>query len=128
VPDVSGNADPYSGYAVVVGGTPQVIGGTSAVAPLWAGLLARINQSFARKDGNPVGFVNPLLYAGATAGTAFHDVTQGNNDIYHALQGKYPAGTGWDPCTGLGTPDGTRLLGALSGQPAKAAAARKTRA
>jgi len=124
VPDVSGNADPYSGYSVVVGGTAQVIGGTSAVAPLWAGLLARINQSLARKGSNAVGFANPLLYA-PTARAAFHDITQGNNDIYKALHGEYPAGRGWDPCTGLGTPDGTRLLGALSGQPA--AAARRAR-
>jgi kumamolisin len=111
VPDVSGNADPYSGYAVFVGGKSQNIGGTSAVAPLWAGLLARINQ----KVGKPVGFINALIYAPGAA-SAFHDVTQGNNDIYNDLKGKFPAGMGWDPCTGQGTPDGTAVLAVLSGQ------------
>jgi kumamolisin len=78
-----------------------VIGGTSAVAPLWAALIARLNQEL----GKPVGYVNPLLYAAGTA-SAFHDVTSGGN-------GGYDAGPGWDPCTGLGTPDGTALLQAL---------------
>jgi kumamolisin len=78
------------------------VGGTSAVAPLWAGLLARINQGL----GKPVGFINPLLYA-APANATFHDITQGNN-------GDYKAGTGWDACTGLGTPNGQNLLQALT--------------
>jgi kumamolisin len=111
VPDVSGNADPYSGYQVFVDGSAQVIGGTSAVAPLWAGLLARINQ----KLGKPVGFVNALLYA-SDASSAFHDVTEGNNDIYNDLRGKFPAAPGWDPCTGQGTPNGTAVLAVLTGQ------------
>jgi kumamolisin len=110
VPDVSGNADPYSGYQVFVDGSAQVIGGTSAVAPLWAGLLARVNQ----KLGKPVGFINALLYASGGA-TAFHDITSGNNDIYKDLGGKFPAGPGWDPCTGQGTPNGTAVLAVLSG-------------
>jgi len=104
VPDVAGNADPESGYNVVVDGQQTVIGGTSAVAPLWAGLLALINQSL----GTNVGFVNAQLYA-AQAEATFHDITSGNN-------GTYSAGKGWDACTGLGTPDGNALLAALKGE------------
>lgn len=110
VPDVSGNADPYSGYQVFVDGKAQTIGGTSAVAPLWAGLLARINQ----KLGKPVGFINTLLYAQGEA--PFHDITTGNNDIYNDLGGKFPAAKGWDPCTGLGSPNGSAVMAMLSGQ------------
>jgi len=112
VPDVSGNADPYSGYSVYIGGQSQVIGGTSAVAPLWAGLIARINQSLIQAGGKPAGFINALIYPQESD---FHDITKGNNDIYNDLNGKYPAAAGWDPCTGLGTPNGTKLLAALSG-------------
>jgi len=61
VPDVSGNADPNTGYNILVDGENAVFGGTSAVAPLWAALVARINQSI----GKPVGFLNPLIYAQA---------------------------------------------------------------
>jgi kumamolisin len=103
VPDVAGDADPASGYSVRVDGSATVLGGTSAVAPLWAALLARINQSL----GVPVGFVNPRLYSPAGAAT-FHDVTSGNNN-------GYSAGPGWDPCTGWGSPDGARLLQSLRG-------------
>jgi kumamolisin len=71
------------------------------VAPLWAGLIALINQKF----GHPLGYLNPKLYPIGEAD--FHDVTTGNN-------GAYSAGPGWDPCTGLGTPDGAKLLAALS--------------
>jgi kumamolisin len=101
VPDVAADADPESGYKVVVDGQESVIGGTSAVAPLWAGLLARINQAL----GKNVGYVNPLLYSAAAEST-FHDITSGSN-------GDYSAGPGWDACTGLGTPDGAELLAAL---------------
>jgi len=101
VPDVAGNADPASGYAVFVDGAPTVIGGTSAVAPLWAALVARMNQAL----GAAVGFLNPSLYSPPDAAT-FHDITEGNND-------GYSAGPGWDPCTGWGSPDGGRLLQAL---------------
>jgi kumamolisin len=104
VPDVAGDADPETGYNVVVDGRQTVIGGTSAVAPLWAGLLALVNQSL----GTNVGYLNPLLYV-ANAEETFHDVTSGSN-------GDYSAGPGWDACTGLGSPDGTALLGALKGK------------
>ena len=72
-----------------------MIGGTSAVAPLWAGLIARINA----QRGNPVGFINPTLYA--TQG-ALRDITQGNN-------GHFVAEPGWDACTGLGSPNGSQI-------------------
>jgi kumamolisin len=104
VPDVAADADPSSGFNVVVDGQSTVVGGTSAVAPLWAGLLARINQSL----GKPVGYLNPLLYSSAVAQT-FRDITSGTN-------GGFSAGPGWDPCTGLGTPNGAALLSALKNQ------------
>jgi len=99
VPDVAGNADPQTGYQVLVDGQSMVIGGTSAVAPLWAGLIARLNATL----GKPVGFLNPQLYARAAA---FNDITTGNNGAYNAAKG-------WDCCTGLGSPSGTKLLTAL---------------
>jgi kumamolisin len=103
VPDVAGNADPNSGYKVRVEGSDTVVGGTSAVAPLWAGLVALFNQ----KLGKPVGYLNPLLYSKVAPGGGFHDITQGNN-------GAFSAGKGWDPCTGLGSPDGAKILSLLS--------------
>jgi kumamolisin len=103
VPDVAGDADPDTGYNVFVDGSAVVIGGTSAVAPLWAGLLARINQGL----GKNAGYLNPLLYA-SNADRTFHDITSGSN-------GDYSAQPGWDACTGLGTPDGEALYLALGG-------------
>ena len=101
VPDVAGDASPASGYAVRVDGRDMVIGGTSAVAPLYAGLVAQLNQRL----GRPVGFLNPILY-GPGGGTAIRDITEGSN-------GAYPAGPGWDACTGLGRIDGAALLAIL---------------
>ncbi|WP_233840019.1 S53 family peptidase [Dyella sp. 2HG41-7] len=103
VPDVSGNADPMTGYQVLIDGQSQVIGGTSAVAPLWAALIARLNQ----KLGKPVGDVHAAIYQ--IGESAFRDITQGNN-------GAYQAGAGWDACTGLGSPNGQALLTALTTQ------------
>ena len=103
VPDVCGDADPATGYTILVDGADQTIGGTSAVAPLWAGLSALLNQAL----GTPVGFLQPQLYAAATQ-SAFNDITKGNN-------GAYQAGPGWDACTGLGSPKGAALLQALGG-------------
>jgi kumamolisin len=100
VPDVAGDASPTTGYNILVDGSKQVVGGTSAVAPLWAGLIALINQ----QTGKPAGLVNPVLYA---APSAFRDITQGNN-------GSFSAGPGWDACTGLGSPIGTAVEKALS--------------
>jgi kumamolisin len=105
VPDIAGNADPASGYIVRVDGADTVIGGTSAVSPLWAGLIALMNQSREAK-GRPVGFLTPQLYDLTAAARAFRDITAGNN-------GAYEANAGWDPCTGLGSPNGKALMKAL---------------
>lgn len=115
VPDVAGDADPYTGYQVLLNGQAAVFGGTSAVAPLWAGLLARINQRLKSKGGNAAGFLNPLLYGALLNSGALTDVTSGNNDVTGTLKGLYKAGKGWDACTGLGSPNGTKLLKALGG-------------
>jgi kumamolisin len=95
VPDIAGNADPETGYAVRVDGAVSVIGGTSAVAPLWAALLTRLNQL----AGKPAGLINPQLYQ---APAALRDITSGNN-------GDFAAAPGWDACTGLGSPNGAAL-------------------
>jgi kumamolisin len=107
VPDVAGNADPSTGYQVRVDGQNQVVGGTSAVAPLWAALVALMNEQL----GKNVGFLNATLYGLGEAD--FRDITSGNNDDSHL--GYYSAKAGWDPCTGLGTPNGTALLNAIAG-------------
>jgi kumamolisin len=103
VPDVSGDADPETGYQVLVDGQSMVIGGTSAVAPLWSGLIALLNQ----KLGQPLGFLLPALYALPSSTEAFNDITQGSN-------GAFSAGPGWDACTGLGSPSGEDLFAALA--------------
>ena len=105
VPDVSADADPNSGYSVRVDGQSVVVGGTSAVAPLWAGLIALMNQQL----GTSVGFINPKLYGlngYPSSPGPLRDITTGSN-------GAYDAGVGWDPVTGLGSPDGERLEKAL---------------
>jgi kumamolisin len=105
VPDVAGNADPVTGYSIYADGKSQVVGGTSAVAPLWAALISRLAQA----TGTRFGLIQPALYAGVSPGVdapGFHDITSGNN-------GAYSAGPGWDACTGLGSPDGTALLDRL---------------
>jgi kumamolisin len=99
VPDVAGNADPASGYVIFLNGQPLVVGGTSAVAPLWAGLIALLNE----KVGRPLGWLHPKLYGKLAAGKALRDITVGNN-------GDFYAHVGWDACTGLGTPIGAAIL------------------
>ncbi|GAA3763416.1 S53 family peptidase [Terriglobus aquaticus] len=121
VPDVSGNADPATGYQVRVDGQNLVIGGTSAVAPLWAGLLAVVNA----QSKTTVGFVQPRLYA-ANGSSSFHDITSGNN-------GAFKAGPGWDACTGLGSPNVPNLItllaqSASTTKPTKPKPTRKTSA
>jgi len=102
VPDISGDADPDTGYKVRVDGTDTVIGGTSAVAPLWSGLLARINQL----TGKPVGYLHPQLYKNPDA---LRDITSGNNGDFYASEG-------WDACTGLGSPDGRKVSDIFTGE------------
>jgi kumamolisin len=106
VPDVAGDADPTTGYVTRVDGQPDVIGGTSAVAPLWAGLIALINESL----GKPAGYLNPVLYQSADPQADFNDITSGNN-------GAYKARKKWDACTGLGTPKGSKIAVALGASP-----------
>ena len=104
VPDIAGNADNVSGYVLAFnGGTTGPVGGTSAVSPLYAGLVAVLNAAL----GEPVGFLNNNLNT-AEGPFAFHDVTTGNNNGYNA-------GIGWDAVTGLGSINGTSLQTALLG-------------
>ncbi len=105
VPDVAGVADPATGYQILLNGQQQIVGGTSAVAPQWAALVALLNETL----GKPVGFLNPALYA--LPESDFRDITSGNNDDSNL--GHYSAQPGWDPCTGLGSPNGTAILNAL---------------
>lgn len=113
VPDVAAVADPVTGVVVmrIDGKHLEPIGGTSASAPLWAALVARLNEGLKARCG----FLNPILYGRFPAGV-LRDITVGNN-------GAYAAGQGWDPCTGLGSPNGTQLLEALSGAGTQARAA-----
>ncbi len=101
VPDIAGDADPATGYIIRVDGQTMPIGGTSAVAPLWAGLIAVANQ----QNGKPAGFIQPAIYAAKNKG-AFNDVVTGNN-------GTQQAGPGWDACTGRGSPIAPRVIAAI---------------
>ncbi len=94
LPDVAADADPNTGYKVLVDGQELVIGGTSAVAPLMAALIALINQD----KKQPAGFIHPLLYENANL---CRDITQGDNITTSTKLG-YKAGKGWDACTGWG--------------------------
>jgi kumamolisin len=111
VPDVTGNGDPQTGYNVLVDGQKEQYGGTSAVAPLWAALIARINQKLQGR----VGFINPQLYALHTNAAAFHNVSQGSNRVSYGAFNNigYDAGAGWNAASGLGSPDGTVLCNLL---------------
>jgi subtilase family serine protease len=122
LPDIAGNASYYSGYLLQVDGKPNVQNnGTSSVAPLYAGLIAIINATL----GQPVGYLNPTLYAlaknPAYAGV-IRDINDGISNAVHWVNqdgttGRpspgYTSGAGWDACTGLGVLDGTKLLAAL---------------
>lgn len=115
VPDVAGVADPLTGYNIWFNGqmnsnsngSQNAFGGTSAVAPLYAGLITLINKSL----GRAVGFINPIIYENVNVRNTFHDITSGNNNI--GGDSDYMAGVGWDACTGLGSPNGIDLLNAL---------------
>jgi len=103
VPDVAGNADPETGYNILVDGERQVVGGTSAAAPLWAGLIVLLNQKLNQR----LGFINPMLY-NIDQSSGFRDINLGNNGVFSAT-------FGWDPVTGQGSPMGAQLLQALQG-------------
>jgi len=109
IPDVAANADPNTGYWVFSGGKPTIVGGTSAAAPLWACLIARLNVNLNAKLGN----FNALLYTQIGPKGVLRDITSGNNDTDGLLDGRFAAGPGWDACTGWGSPDGVKLLQAL---------------
>jgi kumamolisin len=117
LPDLAGHADESTGYQVRVDDLDTVIGGTSAVAPLTAGLVALCNESL----GTNIGFLNPLLYGRLGKNGVFRDITSGNNDMTGHVGG-YKAGPGWDACSGFGSPDGAALLAALKTPKHKAAA------
>ncbi len=111
VPDVAADADPSTGLAIYSGGVWQLGGGTSAAAPLWAGIMAIADQM----AGHPLGFINDALYKLATSShyaTDFHDITSGSNTYVGKgvdVQG-YTAVQGWDAASGLGTPDAENLI------------------
>jgi kumamolisin len=111
IPDVAAAAGLVPGYQIFALGQSLASGGTSASAPLWAALIARVNQRLGEiRPGSTVGYVTPLLYTGVGLTSAFRDVKEDGNGFYSAADG-------WDPCTGWGTPNGTELLRALtSGQ------------
>jgi subtilase family serine protease len=113
VPDVAANASPNSGYPITVGGKLYTASGTSASAPLWAALIAVINAAL----GTNVGFVNPRLYA--LGSRPFRDIVGAPGPADNGLNGiaGYPAGPGWDACTGWGSPNGAALLKALNPNP-----------
>jgi subtilase family serine protease len=118
VPDVALTADHV--FVAYNNGATAWFGGTSCAAPLWAGFTALVNQQAAANGLGPVGFLNPALYAigtGTSYTVCFHDVTTGNNEWSHSKT-KYTAVTGYDLCTGWGTPNGTNLINALVGTPA----------
>ncbi len=109
VPDVSAAADPFTGLGIYLNGQWTMAGGTSASAPVWAALMAIANQT----AGHPLGFINPGLYKLANSSTYqqdFHDVVEGNNTNLAAQVQGYPAVSGWDPVTGLGTPNAEKLI------------------
>jgi kumamolisin len=107
VPDVAGDADPFTGYQVDVDGSNIIVGGTSAVAPLWAGMITLFNQATQKQ----VGYLNPSLYQQiASIANTFRDITSGSN-------GSYKAGSGWDACTGWGSPNGAAILQFLLNPP-----------
>jgi kumamolisin len=103
VPDVAGPADPHHGCAIVVGGEQCASAGTSAVAPLWAALIACVNTELHARCG----YVTPMLYQlSKSEDKPLRDITEGDNGLYRA-------GRGWNACTGLGSPMVERLIEAL---------------
>ncbi|MBC3843199.1 hypothetical protein GXW82_32335 [Streptacidiphilus sp. 4-A2] len=124
VPDVSALADPATGYLLALDSGHgindwYIIGGTSGAAPTWAAMLAQADSTASCKADGPVGQVNPTLYAAArtTYSSSFYDVTSGSNDWQPSgyTGGNYPATSGYDLATGLGTPKYAGLLTELCG-------------
>jgi kumamolisin len=117
VPDVAANASANTGYFVVASGQQEISGGTSASAPLWAGLVARMNQQLA-SSGKRVGYLTPLLYGAVPGGTGTlgqkgcNDIHAGDNITAHV--GGFKSTTGFDAVTGWGSPRGKDLLALLT--------------
>lgn len=107
IPDVAASASPQSGYRVFIGHSERIVGGTAAATPLWAGLIALLNEGLGRNIGN----VNRELYSSIGPAGVLRSITEGNNGLYK-VKG-YSAGPGWNACTGWGSPRGKRLLEAL---------------
>jgi kumamolisin len=109
LPDLAGPASPVCGYPQVQGGQEGSGGGTSAVAPLYAGLIAIINANL----GAPIGFLNPQLYA--MANTAFREISGPPGPANNSFAGitGYPASRVWNACTGLGSVNGAALQAGL---------------
>lgn len=112
IPDIAGKASTRSAYVIVVGGTRQIVGGTSAVAPLYAGLIALITASI----GTRIGYLNPFLYSHRET-DVFRDINDGDNNHWSngpTATPSYVSGPGWNACTGLGIINGDALLRTMS--------------
>jgi kumamolisin len=107
IPDVAANASPQSGYRLYIHGQISVLGGTAAAVPLWAGLIALINQGI----GHQIGYINPVLYSKIGPAGILRSITEENNST-EFVKG-CTAGPGWNLCTGWGSPDGKKLLQAF---------------
>jgi len=107
VPDVAASASPEPGYQIFVGGRTLVIGGGAGATPLWAGLIALINQ----RTGRNLGYINPILYTKLGPEGILRGITEGDNGV-GGVRG-YSAGPGWNATTGWGVPDGEKLLEAF---------------
>lgn len=114
IPDVALTAENV--YVCCHNGSARSVGGTSCAAPLWAGFTALANQQAGQLGQPAVGFLNPTIYAmnrGTNYALAFHDITTGNN-LNTSSPTNFYAVTGFDLCTGWGTPNGTNLINALT--------------
>ena len=115
IPDVALTADNV--YVAYSDGSSAIFGGTSCAAPLWAAFIAMVNQQAVANGKAPAGFINPAVYtiaAGPNYASCFHDVTTGNN-TWSSSPSLFYAASGYDLCTGLGTPNGQGLINALAG-------------
>ncbi len=111
MPDVAAVASPDPGLAIHVRKQWTAAGGTSVAAPIWAGFLTLVNAARAAAGKAPLGAANPALYGAAGKGSPFRDLREGDN-TYAGVSG-YAAGRGWDPVTGLGSADVTKLAAKL---------------
>ena len=117
LPDVALTADNV--FVIYSGGSSGPFGGTSCASPLWAGFMALVNQQAVANAKPTLGFINPTIYAlagGPNYTNLFHDTITGNNR-WSSSPSRFDAVTGYDLCTGWGTPNGTNLIIALAGAP-----------